>query len=394
VLAAGVSSVLSAQAAPPVDLGDHAYDALPRAGDGSTGTGRDWFERIDVWGYVAGAYLQTESRGKWPGGAFVVDQASLFLAADVSERVGVMLELKFDELPVTTFRTGETYIDLRRVMEWGDDGKLGVKVGRFDLPFGDYYQLQHAPDNPLVSYSAAMPYGVDEGVEVYGGWRGVEFVGAVTEGHIERDATQETAPAVTVRLGGDLRQGLHASASYMNVAQTARSALCFSGMWLTPVGVGGPSTLGTSPSASVRVDVGVLDVSWQPTASTRLRVSLGHGRLNDRVDAFDRDFTWFVLEPSWRPHPDLEVVGRWSEVGTYDDQEGLRFEGRPLANAGADVGHDLSRLRRLSLGLGWRIRPALIGKLEFGIDHVETIDVSPFSDDHRAYVAAGLIATF
>lgn len=377
---------------PPVDLSGEAHASMDDLGGGTRG--RDWFERVDVFGFVAGAYYHTEARGRWPRGAFVVDQASLFVEADVSEDVGALLELKFDEQPSTTFRTGETYVNLRRVAAWGDDGRLGVKLGRFDLPFGQYYLLQHAPDNPLVTYPAAMPYGVDEGVLAYGVWRGVEFAASVTEGHLERDSSQGTAPAVTARIGGDCGRGVHASASYLHIRETGRSAVCFSGIWLTPVGVDAPSTLGTSPSAGVRADLGVLDVRFEPGDRFRLRVSLGHGRLDDEVDAFDRDFTWFVLEPAWSPSPRWEVVGRWSEVGTYDDQEGLRFEGRPHANASADVGHDLTRLRRLSLGVRFDVTPALAAKLEVGIDHLDVIDVSPFRGDDRAYVAAQVVASF
>jgi hypothetical protein len=377
--------------APTVDLSGDSYASIHAIG--GSGDTRDWFQRVELRGFVAGAYVHTESRSKWPGGAFVVDQASLFLDADVRDDIGVVLELKFDELPLTTFRTGETYIDLRRVAAW-DDGKLGVKIGRFDLPFGEYYLLQHAPDNPLVSYPVAMPYGYDEGVEAYGSWRRLQFVGAITEGHQERDGSQETAPAVTVRVGAELGRGIYTSASYMHVRDTARSALCFSGTFLTPVGMGAPSALGVSPSPSVRADLGVVDLRWQPTDTVRLRASVGHGRLDDAADAFDRDFTWFVFEPSWRPCPALELVGRWSEVGTYDDGEGLRFEGRQFANGSADMGFDLSRLRRLSFGVGWQVATGVAAKLEVGIDHLEAIDASPFSDDDRAFVAAQVVAWF
>ena len=39
-----------------------------------------------------------------------------------------------------------------------------MKLGRIDIPFGDEYLWQDAIDNPLITNSAAYPYGWDEGI--------------------------------------------------------------------------------------------------------------------------------------------------------------------------------------------------------------------------------------
>ena len=357
---------------------------------------RQWFERFDLWGYVSGAYLHTSSGGSRPGGALLVDQASLFLQAEVKEDVTAFLELQTDGFPQSnsSVRTGEVHVHVRRLAQLGDDGELGLKVGRFDLPFGEYYLLQDAPDNPLVSYPVALPYGWDEGVLVYGSWAGLRFVGALTEGNFDRTSQRGLAPSVTLRVGGDPCRGLSLSASWFRGGETAVSSFCFSGAALTPVGGDAASTLGSSPKMLARAQLGEVDVLWRPHAALQLRAAVGHGRIDDADPAFDRDITWFVVEPAWWPRPNVAIVGRWSEAGTYDDDEGYRFEGKPFGNGTASAGYDLQRLRRLSLGVSWKPSPAIVLKVEAGCDHLHTIAASAIPDDDRTFVGVQAVFSF
>ena len=72
---------------------------------------------------------------------------------------------------------------------------------------------------------------------------------------------------------------------------------------------------------------------------------------------------------------------RYSEIGTYDAAEGYHIGGEFMAAGNEAFGYDAKRLQRSSLGLGWKLNPRVLFKLEVGRDRFEVIDVSPFEPD-------------
>ncbi len=380
--------------APRVDLSGDQYDTMQSAQSQQPAGDRQWFERFDVWGYVSGAYFHTEAGGEYPGGALLVDQASLFVQAEVTAQAVAFFELRTDLAPSDEIETGEVYIDLRRLLPLGDGGHLGFKFGRFDIPFGEYYHLQDAPENPLVSYPVVMPYGVDEGILAYGNYRGLGFALALSDGSYDRQSFAGVAPAVTARLSGEPTERLYVSASVLHGDDAPNSALCMSGGTLAPVGAGTFSTLGASPSTSIGYLVGGVDLRWEPWTGAMLRASYAHAEVDDDVDAFDRGLDWFILEPSVAFADRWRVTARWSEAGTFSSAEGYRFQGNQFARGRASFGYDLRNMRRLALGLRWQPEANLIAKLEVGLDQLTAIDASPIADDDRAYVAAQIVLRF
>ena len=194
------------------------------------------------------------------------------------------------------------------------------------------------------------------------------------------------APGLHARPAGSL----YLSASGLHIHEAAESALCFGGSVITPV-TGGSS--GSSPSATVRSTLGSLDLVWEPGTSYRLQASLGGGRIDDAVDTFDREIVWFMVEPSWTFAPKWTATVRYSGAGTFSDDEGFSFEGRPYAN-GSSYGFDLSSLQRLQLGLGLQLAPGLVAKAELGWDRLMAIEGSGLRDDTRMFTAAELVLTF
>jgi hypothetical protein len=88
-------------------------------------------------------------------------------------------------------------------------------------------------------------------------------------------------------------------------------------------------------------------------------------------------------------------VLRYSEIGSFVDDDGYRFSGKPIAEA-ETLGFDTSSLRRLSAALRWFVNPHVAVKAEVGQDRIELIDVSPFDDenDERLYFGVELVASF
>lgn len=403
-----VAATLPAQTPPSggVDLSGAEYGSLgeiggdpaadPRARDPVAQ--REWFRRFDLWGYVAAGYLQTESGGSRPGGALLVDQASLFVRALVREDLSAFLEIQTDRSFTqqgNEIRIGEAYAHLAHALDLGEDADVGIKAGRVDIPFGEYYLREDANENPLISYPAGAPYGVDEGVLVYGKYRRVGLIAAYQDGNADRQSRQGLAHAFTVRVHGDPFDGVYLSSSYLHSGETAASAIYFSGPPLFPVGVGAPSTLGATPSSGIALDLLEADLRLEPWSGTWLWLAAGHGFVHDDAPGFDRSFSWFLVEPSVALSPALRATFRWSEIGTYDSSEGFRFEGKQFANASETYGYDLQRLTRLAAGLAWNaIDDVLQVKAEVGFDRLQAIRVSPVDTDWRAYTGLEVVLEF
>ena len=79
-----------------------------------------------------------------------------------------------------TIQTGEAYLHFRD-LPLGKQS-IGFKAGRIDIPFGEDYLRQDSFDNPLITHSAAWPYGWDEGFLLYGKYHGLGWVTSITDG--------------------------------------------------------------------------------------------------------------------------------------------------------------------------------------------------------------------
>jgi len=145
----------------PVDLSGEPLPSIGEALGGRSHQGLgDWIERFDLHGLVAARYLHTGSGGSRPQGAFVIQQASLWLEAEVRDVGTAFVELKLDYYPENDgsgVGTGEVYLKFRDVCKLGT-GTVDLKVGRFDLPFGEYYLMEDADKNRLISFPVLFPY--------------------------------------------------------------------------------------------------------------------------------------------------------------------------------------------------------------------------------------------
>lgn len=386
---------LLAQDPPPVtvDLSDESHPTIAEAlGDAGRALD-DWVERFDLHGFLATRFMDTEARGRHPDGFLGVHQALLFVEADVRNVGTAVLEVEFEHFRENDAQgTGvnEAYIRIDDVC--GEDcGGIGIKVGRFDLPFGEYYLREDPTENNLIGLPIAMPYRWDEGILLFGGGPEFGFAAALTEGSYDRVSSAGIGPAFTARVHTTPCESLYLSASGHYANDTPSSAICFSGNVLLPVGGG---AAGASPSATIDVLLGSLDARWQATGSLHVQASIGAGQVDDASDAFDREFAWWILEPSWVFDQHWRATVRWSGVSTFDDQEGYAFEGRPYANGTANYGYDLMRAQRVAAGITYTFAAGLIGKVEAGFDHLVGTTASGLPNATIDFVAAELVLAF
>jgi hypothetical protein len=359
---------------------------------------RPWFENVDLSGYAAFTYLDTGGEGTSPDGSFLVKEASLFVDAEIWDRVFFHDETWIVRFPNSDqFMVGELYANMRNVFAAEEGDGLGLKVGRFELPFGEDYLRWDANETRWISFTAADPYGIDEGVEIYGALGGAHWFAAITIGSGGGNGSDDgPAKLGALKLYGNPGQDLYTSLSLLTTGSSTRTALRLSGTSLTPVGAGGAaSALGASPSE--QVDTSCWEVDARIAESRRVNVGLQFGQafIDDDVSAFDRDLSWFTIEPCFRLTDKVELLLRYSEIGTDDSAEGYSFSGKPIAQ-GEDFGFDTHRLRRLSGGACWFVNPHVTGKLEVGHDWLDLIDASTLDaqDDERLYFGVELVVSF
>lgn len=357
---------------------------------------RPWFENVDLSGYAALTYFDSGGVGTLDDGSFIVKEASLFLDVQLWERVSLFDETLLLRFPnPDQFSVGELHVKLTGLFASEGEGGVGLKVGRIEIPFGEDYLRWDAHESPWITYTAADPYGIDEGVELYGKLGGANWIAALTNGASGTGRDDGPAKLVAVKLYGEPCADVYSSVSLLTTGNTTRSAFRLSGAPITPVGAGASSSAGVSPSGEVNATCWEADARIAESRRVSLALQLGQAFIEDDADSFDRDLTWYGIESSVRLSDDVDLLVRYSEIGTNDSDTGYIFSGKPVAQA-EDLGFDTHALRRLSGGLCWTVNPHLVGKVEVGHDWLDLIDVSPLAEDNhdRLFFGLELVASF
>ncbi len=361
-----------------VDLSPNETVSLEQADDGHV-LSNPWWRNLEIHGFGAAGYYDTGSNGAVPSGSFSIKEASLFIYADVWEDIELFVEFQTNRLGKDDqlfTRTGEVYVHFRDLI---DNGwlRLGLKAGRMDIPFGEEYLWQDAIDNPMITNSASYPYGWDEGLLIYGDIGRASFVAAIADGTDERSAEDDPEKAVNLKIGFDVSQSIAVSFSAMRNGNAAKSAMEFGGSHFEPVGASHVSSIGASNSETVDGTLYQVDGKFG-FADDRayVAVNVGQAKQDDDEAAFDRDFRWYGIEAFYQLSPAWYAIGRVSEIGTYDANEGYHFDGKIYANGNSAFGYDTRSFRRFGIGLGFQPNPRTRIKFEVGRDEFELIDAS------------------
>lgn len=386
-----------------VDLTQEEYPSLEQY-DQSHVLAKPWYQNFDVSGFGAAGYYDTGDTGTKPDGGFEVKEASLFISADVWENTRFFVELQTNRLGKDDqlfTRTGEVYIHFLDLIP-SVVPSVGLKLGRFDIPFGEEYLWQDAIDNPLITNSAAYPYGWDEGILIHGQAGGIGWIAAISDGTDQRSIEDDTDKAFNLKFYGRPLEPLYLSASAMKNGDAGKSAFEFGGSHFQPIGASHQSTLAASPSEKVDATLLQLDLKYSFLSSHTqhelgyLALSFGVAEQQDSAPGFDRDIRWFSIEPLYHLTPKTYLIARYSEIGTYDDDKGFHFDGKIFADGNNAFGYDTKRFRRLGIGVGWMPAPRIRAKLEVGRDRFELIDASPLSTNNndRKFVGAEVAVGF
>jgi len=381
-----------------VDLSDSAV--APQSGDDGSShvLSNAWWQNLDIYGFAAAGYYDTGTDGTRQYGGFEIKEATLFIETTVWENAAVFFELQTNRLGKDDqlfTRTGEVYLHFRD-LPIGNNFAVGVKLGRIDIPFGEEYLWQDAVDNPLITNSAAYPYGWDEGVLVYGNVGDWQWIAAITDGTDARSSEENSDKALNLKVGRQIGVA-HVSVSAMRNGDGTKSAIEFGGSHFQPVGASHGSSLGASPSTQVGASLYQVDakLDLDTAYSGYVAVAAGFADQSDSAPGFDRDFRWFSIEPMLRLTTKAYVIARFSEIGTQDSLAGYHFDGKTFAGGNSTFGYDVKSFRRLAIGLGWQPNPRVVAKLEVGRDRFDLIAASTVPNPgRRNFVGFEVAASF
>jgi hypothetical protein len=377
-----------------VDLSGDELTAIDAPDHGHV-LSRPWYENVGISGYGAFGFLDTGDAGTTPEGSFLAREAALFFDTEIWRDVSLFTELALTRFPGSGgVRVGEIHLQLSNLFADERGSGVGMKLGRFEIPFGEEYFRWDAHETPYISFTPADPYGVDEGLELYGAFDDVHWIAAVTSGSDGSGADDDSSKLVCSKLYGAAHEDVYLSASALATGDCEQSSFRLSGVSLAPVGTGAGSALGTSPSRTIDATCWELDCRlWE---SRRAGLIFGYGQADvDDVAPFERGLAWYQIATRYAFDPRFTAHLRLAEIRTRDGDEGYRFSGRPIAEA-EDLGYDTHSLRRLSAVLEWRLNTHLTARCEVGRDWIDLIDASTLDgDDHgRTYFGIELVAWF
>jgi hypothetical protein len=313
-------------------------------------------------GEGAAGYFDSQSAGKYPNGAFLVDEARLFVDAPLMEDVYFYGEVDLqtrEEYNLGVF-LGELYLQAENLGKWWhQDEMLNLRLGQFYTPFGEEYQYRFAIDNALISHSLSDLWGLGAGLELYGSWQPLSYVVAVQDGGISTLNDNEADKAVSGRIGYDPASWLHLSVSGMRTGHLSVANDGISGEWF---GNGFFTPLSATSTSIFQATLAEADAQakWK---GGYLRLAGGYADYDDNRPAVDdhRDIYYYYAEVLQHLAPKFYGAVRWSQI--------LAPGGYPiLANSTAFPGLSTTDLWRLSLGLGYRFNEHLLLKIEYAFE--------------------------
>jgi hypothetical protein len=241
-----------------VSLEEEGLAAPPEAEAPGHVLARPWYQNIRLDGFGGAGFVWTGGDALKEHGSFLNYEATINVDAKIWEDLRYFHEIQTIRLgdESTKFvRTGEVYVhfkDLFQTMFDLEGMDVGVKIGRMDIPVGEDYLTQDVIDNPLITLSAAYPYGFDEGVVLHGKFRELNWIAAIMEGTDTRAFEDNADKFISLKLFGNPTERLYLSASGFWNGESAESAWEFGGAHLVPVGSGSlTSSSGRSGSDSV-----------------------------------------------------------------------------------------------------------------------------------------------
>ena len=303
-----------------------------------------------------------------PHAGFAIGPLTAVVDADVSDRFSVLWEIR-------TFNsaayTGLLYARADRL--FGLEG-VNAELGRVQIPFGEEYIRAYYPiDNPLVTNTVAFPWGYDVGAKLFGeaADKRISWDAAVLNGSEKTNATDGDQRSFAGRVRFKPVKGLQATLSALTTGRNGSDAASTPGKAALEIGGYNVGALGSSNEVSAQAYGADLVIgSGSPD---ELWLSGGFVGVRRPADASGRNMNRNLWYGSAEGRHDftskLYAAARWSFLKS-DVKDGTA---EPIEAAnGWDAGSlsgEVSEVDRLSVGVGWRVDPRAVVKLEYAADY-------------------------
>ena len=304
------------------------------------------------------AFFSGQNDSRFSHQAFRVDEFRLFLESPVFKDTYIFAEVNLAERERTAnnLYLGEAYLDFENLSKfWGVDRLVNARIGRIDIPFGEEYSKRDSVDNPLLTHSIMDFWGVDEGIEIYGGLGRANYVLAVQNGGHPAFEDGNGDKAVTGRVGYQLTDHVQLSLSAMRTGEISVKGDGMAELWL------GNDWVRPLPGASptqFHTDLAELDIQAK-LGRTKLKAYGGLGRYEDDGSAAGRcrNFQFASIEGV------VNITEAWygaTRVGVFYAPEGFPLPG-PSFNSKTMTW----RLWQASVGMGYRVWKNATAKMEY-----------------------------
>jgi hypothetical protein len=333
------------------------------------------FGQVRISGEGGVGVFYTSAGGQYDNSPFRVDETKLFVEAPLWKNylfAYAELDLLTRERQVAgpadeAFHLGELYVDFEGLSRlWDAPGMLGLRIGRIDIPFGEEYVSRDAIDNPLISHSLTDFWGVDEGVELYGGVGKFDYVFAVQNGGHPALTDFKSDKSFTGRLGWRPTKWLRVSASGMRTGDLDAANDFMSELWF-----GNGFVRAIDPAATkygAEVYEGDVQAFWK---TGHVKAAGGLLKYDDNSPAgaaSERDVYFYYVEVMQRLPQLAKLYGaaRFSQI-FVDNAMPIVGHG-DFGNYFFNPGTMTDRMWRASAGGGYQFSEHLTLKLEYTIE--------------------------
>ncbi len=402
-----ISALLLSLPAFAVNLKDEELPSFAPRNSAQHGAGEQWFDRIELSGNLGlGSYYgRYHFRSSGPirlgtlgsDGHVYVD-GNLYLDAKVADNLSAFFEWHvtggmspwhFNYNSGKPVDIGEAYLKWKDFASVGFLGDLTMKVGAFDLPFGEEYLWQDKIDNPMILSTAAWPWAIDQGVLISGKRNDYGWIASFTDGSATNLQDEHPSKAYNVKIYGKPLSKLYTSLSLMKNGTYTTPAL-----WLGdntfPKGINGGEVKGFS--------AGEFDLI--SNAADWLEISANFGALkisDDSAADADRTLHWWMFQPKVWVSDKVYTIARYSEFGANQAYKWMYAD--PAITSSTSPGllyqNNLKKRIRYELGVGYKANPNTLLKLELARDkfRVDGGSIDP-AKDNLDFVGAEVAVKF
>jgi hypothetical protein len=356
----------------------------------------EWTKHVRLSGSADVGYFGGGSGSVQTSEGFDVWDTRFFVDAELGDAVTVgdttlvrNLGFTFEWNLVRTGRlfndVGLAYLDLEGL---GGSPWLNLRVGRFQIPFGEAYKLytKGYAKRTFVRQPLAAPWWWDEGVLLHGGAPNGRFgyVASFTNGDSDFN-DQGGGSQLTLKLWTQPWPCLYVSASGLWTSEMGDvdAALWLGESWARPFGSGTAvpnvidgAVVADDPDGLGSLWAATMDVIVTPVDGVRLWLYGGHYVIDSRGAAlYDRELTFWLAEltlggelvsPVVQP---LFVGLRADGVSTFDHDRGYLFDRRYDDR----LGYDMERFVAYTVVAGWHFGDYVTFRAEYSHRDIDVV---------------------